>query len=76
MVVRSDRTFSLHMEGGQGRAELGHTAAVVGSRCPGINRVLWIWGVGSLQGLPCLSQQQQALVSVRDKGSGRDGPWA
>lgn len=36
----------------------------------------WIWGVGSLQGLLCLSQQQWVLVSVRDKGGGRDGPWA
>lgn len=77
VVARFNWIFLLHAEKGQGRAELGQTAAMVpsvGSRWPGIS-VLWIWGVGSLQGLLCLSQQQWVLVSVRDKGSGRDGPW-
>lgn len=75
VAVRSDGTFLLRTERGQGRAEPGQRAAMVssvGTRCPGIS-VLWIWGAGSLQGFLCLSQQQ-VLVSVGDEGSSRDGP--
>lgn len=34
------------------------------------------WDARSLQVLLCLSQEQQLLVSVRDKDNSRYGPWA
>lgn len=73
MVVVPAWMFSMHREGTRhSRAGADNCSSTHWGR--EVPRYQGVVDLGSLEGLLCLSQQH--LVSVRDKGSHRDGPWA